>query len=70
MIKGITVSNGKTRLILVPENDVDKEVLKILDGATCKLITDNVKVFDQNVTAGLLIESTTREPLREASKLV
>lgn len=57
MIKGIGVSNGKIRLILVPGDDLDVEILKALDGATCKLVTDNVKVYDQNVATGLIIEA-------------
>lgn len=56
MIKGITVSNGKTRVILTAETDLDKEVLKLLDGATCKLVTENLRVFEQNVAEGIVIE--------------
>lgn len=56
MIKGIIVSNGKLRLILTGETDLDKATLKALDGATVKLVSDNVKVFDQSVAEGLLIE--------------
>lgn len=69
MIKGITVSNGKTRLILIPENDLDKEVLKLLDGGVCKIIQENLKVYDQTVSTGLVIEAPTKDvPLREPTK--
>lgn len=56
MIKGTIVSNGKVRLILTAETDLDKEALKALDGATARLISDNLKVYDQTVAEGLVLE--------------
>lgn len=56
MIKGIIVSNGKLRLILIGETDLDKATLKSLDGASVKLVSDNLKIFDQTVAEGLVLE--------------
>lgn len=56
MIKGIVISNGKLRIILTGETDLDKAALKALDGATCKFVTENLKVFEQNVAEGIVIE--------------
>ena len=61
MIKGITISNGKLRLVLIPENDIDEATLKSIDGATCKLITENLRVFDQTVSKGIVIEAEIKE---------
>lgn len=61
MIKGITISNGKLRLVLVGETDIDKAALKAIDGATCKLVTDNLRVFDQTVSEGIVIEAEFKE---------
>lgn len=56
MIRVISVKNGKLRLILTGDDAIDKETLKMADGATCKVIRDNLKVFDQSVSEGLVIE--------------
>lgn len=56
MIKGITISNGKLRLVLMGDNAIDKEALKALDGGTAKLVKDNLKIFDQAVADCLVIE--------------
>lgn len=56
MIKGIAIKNGKTKLILIGEDDIDKAFLKALDGATCRIIKDNLRVHEQNVSDGLILE--------------
>ena len=61
MIRGITIANGKIRVVLVGETDIDKAVLKAIDGATCKIITDNLRVFDQTVSEGIVIEAEIKE---------
>jgi len=61
MIKGTIVKNGKLRLILTGEDALDKEALKLLDGATVITIKDNLKVFDYTVAEGLILEVSPRE---------
>jgi len=61
MIKGITIANGKLRLILVGDTPLDKEILKSLDGATVTTIKDNLKVFEQSVSEGLVLEVVQKD---------
>lgn len=56
MITGTIISNGKQRLILTAETPLEEEFLKIMDGATCKFITDNLRLFDKTVSHGIVIE--------------
>lgn len=56
MIKGTAVKNGKLRLVLTGEDDIDKAALKALDGATAKTIKDNLRIFDYTVAEGLVLE--------------
>lgn len=56
MIEGIIVKNGTTKLIVVGSDSIDQEVLKSLNGATCKVIQDNYRLGDKLITGGLIIE--------------
>lgn len=55
MIKAEIVSNGQIRLILEGDDPVSKEALRQLDGATCKLFTEPIRIVDKNITEGLII---------------
>lgn len=54
-MKIITITNGVTQLILLPENDLEKEIVKKVNGGTASLIADNNSVLNTNVSGGLLI---------------
>lgn len=56
MITGITVKNGKLRIILVGEDEIDKAALKAMDGATVKAIKDNYRVGEMSIADGVVIE--------------
>lgn len=58
MIIGTVIEegNGKLKVILTSDTDVGKAALKALDGASCKAVTDNLKIFDRSVSDGLVIE--------------
>jgi len=56
MIQGTIIKNGTLRLVLTGSDGVDEEVLKQLDGATVKFVSDNLKLFDRNVSGGLILE--------------
>lgn len=56
-MKIITVINGTERVIMQPENKLEEEILKRLDGASCQVIgSQNVNVLESNVFGGLLIQ--------------
>jgi len=59
MIEGTTIKNGTLKLILTGTDEIDREILKKLNGATCKLVSDNFKVGDRSIAEGLLIELVT-----------
>jgi hypothetical protein len=63
MIHGTILKNGNIKLILTGTDDIDIAVLKQLNGATCKLITDNLKLGDKSISNGLIIEPT--QPIYE-----
>lgn len=58
MITGTTIKNGTLRLLLLGGDSIDEEILKQLDGATCKFVSDNLKLFDKNVSGALVLEVT------------
>lgn len=62
MIKGITIKNGKIRLILVGEDSIDKDLLKALDGATLRLIKDNLRIAELSIAEGAILEMEASQP--------
>lgn len=73
-IQGTTIKNGTLRLILTGSDGIDEEVLKQLDGATVKFVSDNLKLFDKNLTGALVLEVIPKvkkdESAREAEGVV
>ncbi len=61
MIKGIIIKEHGLQLILVGTDEIDEAVLKQLNGATCTLITENVRVHDKVISGGLLINKSKLE---------
>ena len=59
-MKVTTIINGTTSLILTPENPVETEILKQLNGAQAQLMTNNIKVLQNTVDGGLLISNLER----------
>ena len=55
-IQGTTIKNGTLRLVLTGSDVIDEEVLKQLDGATVKFVSENLKLFDKNLTGALVLE--------------
>jgi hypothetical protein len=58
MIKGIIIKEHGLQLILVGTDEIDEAVLKQLNGATCTLITENVRVHDKVISGGLVINKS------------
>lgn len=56
MITGTILKNGTLKLIVTGSDEVDMAVLKQLNGATCTLITENLRLVDKNISGGLIIE--------------
>lgn len=73
MITGTTLKNGSLRVILTGSDSIDEAVLKQLEGATCKFVTENLKLVDKNLTGALIIEvqkGGNIEPAREIGEMV
>jgi hypothetical protein len=70
MIQGTILKNGVLRLLLTGSDSMDEDCLKQLDGATVKFVSENLKLFDKNLTGALVLEVThkpksdDREPTR------
>jgi hypothetical protein len=73
-IQGTLIKNGSLRLILTGSDGIDEEALKQLDGATVRFVSENVKLFDKNLTGALILEVIPKarkdEPEREVENLV
>lgn len=61
MIDATIIKNGTIKLILTGSDNIDTECLKMLNGATCKLITDNLKVGDKSISNGLILEMVAED---------
>jgi hypothetical protein len=71
MITGTTLKNGTLKLILTGSDEIDQAVLKQLNGATCRVITDNLRLGDKNIAGGLIIETEKKDDTtRTAGELV
>lgn len=66
MITGTIVKGAKLRLILEGTDEIDSSVLEQLNGATCTLITDNLRLGDKNISGGIIIEKKEHERRTEA----
>ena len=58
MITGTILKNGDIKLVITGSDEIDIAVLKQLNGATCKVITDNLRIGDKSISGGLIIQST------------
>lgn len=67
MIEGVTIKNGTIKLVLTGSDPIDEEILKTLNGATCRLISDNYRVGDKSITGGLIIEQIKTQKKDESS---
>lgn len=56
MITGTILKNGTIRLILTGSDEIDAAILKQLNGATARLITDNVRLEDKLLTGAIILE--------------
>jgi len=55
-MKLTSVINGSIQLVIIPENDIEKEILKRVNGCTAVLISDNNSILNQPVSGALLIK--------------
>ncbi len=55
MILAEILVNGSIKLILHGDDEVSKAAIRSLDGATCKLFTEAVRIVDKNIPEGLTI---------------
>ena len=53
-MKVTTIVNGTTQLVLTPENDLEKEIVKLLNGATAMVVSDNNNILGNNIGGRLL----------------
>lgn len=67
-IQGTTIKNGTIRLILTGSDGIDDEVLKQLDGATVKYVSENLKLFDKNLTGALVLEVIPKAKIDDSNK--
>ncbi len=69
MITGTILKNEILKLIVTGSDEIDLAVLKQLNGATCTLITDNLRLGDKSISGGLIIEVNEKKddtrPTRE-----
>ncbi len=56
-MKVFFLKNGTSQLILLPEDDMEKEFVKQLNGASVTSITDGNNILGQNVNGGLLVKA-------------
>lgn len=56
-MKVTTIINGTTSLVLTPENDLEKEILKKLKDGTVSMIADNNAILNHNVSGSLLLRN-------------
>lgn len=56
MITGTILKGEDLKVVLVGTDEIDQSVLKQLNGATCTLITDNLRIGDKTISGGILIE--------------
>lgn len=61
MITGTIIKSGTLKLVITGSDEIDMAVLKQLNGATCTLVTDNLRLVDKNISGGLLIESNEKK---------
>ncbi len=60
-MKITSIVNGSTQLVIVPENDLEKEILKKLNGGSAVIISENNSILANNVAGGLLIKEASKE---------
>jgi hypothetical protein len=56
MITGTILKNGVIKLFLTGTDSIDEAILKELNGAHCKLVTENFRLGDKSITGALIIE--------------
>ena len=56
------MKNGIIKLFLTGTDSIDEAILKELNGATCKLVTENFRLGDKSITGALILEKTVDKP--------
>lgn len=65
MIEGTILKNGSLRILLEGTDEIDEQVLKQLDGATCRLVTENFSLGKKNIAGCLMIQVERETPSEE-----
>lgn len=55
-MKLTSIINGITQLILTPENDLEKEIIKQLNGAKATVVSDGNSILQNNIGGSLLLK--------------
>lgn len=61
-MKVIIVKNGSLSLVLEPEDDIDKETLRQLNGATISPMNDAHQILGRRIEGGSIISSQSLKP--------
>lgn len=69
-MKVTTVLNGKISMVLVPENQMEEEIVKQLNGGKVQLIAQNMNILGNSITGGLLIASDQSEDKKSSQQTV
>lgn len=64
----ILIKNGVPRLFLTPDDVIDEEFLKAMDGGTCRMVSNSKVEEDVTLSFGLLIEPPKDRELPKAPK--
>jgi len=50
------LNNEQTCVLLIPETEIERDILKQINGATCATIKENLSVLSQSVSEGIIIK--------------
>lgn len=64
-MKVTIIKNGILQMVLTPEDELEKEVIKKLNGGTVQVIADNNTILNNNVGGGLLIKQGDHKSVPE-----
>lgn len=59
-MKITSIINGTIQLVLTPENDLEKEIVKQLNGAAATLVSSNNSILNNSIEGSLLLRMTEK----------
>lgn len=61
-MKVITIINdGLSKLAIIPETDIERDILKRLGDCKASLMTDNVSIFSESLNGALILSNEKNE---------